>query len=149
MMKQILLTIAAIGMLFTATAQMVGGPCTYTKYPGKAKITKVEKTDSSKGQRGLAPYEGYEVKFVFTPAAPVSDKLAAEFFKREWTYFLIEGAYEIYPGEQYIKKYDIKTGKEYDCTMSVIKTGTCTPWAFVFKGLDPKDLFESESGKNK
>lgn len=146
-MKRIIIAAGAICALFTAathaaTAQMVGGPCNYDKYPGKAKIIKVVQTVDSKKQRGLAPFEGYEVKYVFTATAPVSDKMIADLMKREWIYYLTKSAYEIYPGEKYIAKYGIKVGKEYPCTMSVIKSGTCTPWGFEFKGLDPKDLFE-------
>ena len=60
---------------------MVGGPCTYDKYPGKSKITKVEKSAASKQQakiRGSAPYEGYEIRFTFTPDKPITDKLVAD-----------------------------------------------------------------------
>ena len=53
--------------------KMVGGPCTYKSYRGMCKIVSVEQTDGSKRQalmNGGPGYEGYEIKFIFTPGQP-------------------------------------------------------------------------------
>ena len=46
-----------------------------------------------------------------------------------------------------VKKYGIKVGKEFPATLSIIKTGTCSPINFELKGLDRIDCFESRRGK--
>jgi hypothetical protein len=46
-----------------------------------------------------------------------------------------------------VKKYGIKVGKEFPATLSIIKTGTCSPINFELRGLDRIDYFESQRGK--
>jgi len=49
-----------------------------------------------------------------------------------------------YPGEKYINKYDIKVGKEFLATLSIIKTGACSPILYDLQGLNRTDFFENE-----
>lgn len=123
----------------------VGGPCSYDKYPGKAKITKIVKTDASRQQAKEGwGYEGVEIWFTFTPDKPLpagrwwSDRVGGpQLFQ----------LLSCYPGEKYVEKYGIKEGKEFPATLSIIKEGACSPIGYDLKGLDPTDYFESRSKK--
>ena len=85
---------------------MVGGPCTYNEYPGKARITRVEKTADSRNQvKYGAPYEGFEIRFAFTPDKPIPTGWAQEQIKGE---HLFQLANSWHPGSAYISKYEIK-----------------------------------------
>ena len=126
--------------MVSAAAPLVGGPCTYTDMPGTMIITKVVKTKASKAQASSAGYEGYEVIFRFTTKARVNNEVRA-LMKRQHQFTLLNGWR---PGERYIKKYGITKGKTFPCTLQLIRTGTCSPVHFSFKGMDPVDYFESE-----
>lgn len=138
------------------------GAIAYDKYPGKATIIKIEKTPASKTQGWfipgvsksttppawvVVPYEGYEVLFTYKPDKAVQGELATDFASRTNKFLLLDGCNELYPGDKYIEKYGIKTGKVYPCTMAVIKTGCATPCAFELQGLDSKDTFEKKQAK--
>jgi hypothetical protein len=139
---QILIVLASFfsSALAFSGSPLVGGPCTYTATPGTMIISKVAKTKGSKAQASSAGYEGYEVTFKFTTKARVSNDWR-EYLKRAQTFTLLNGWH---PGERYIKKYGIAEGKTFPCTLELIKTGTCSPVIFTFKGLDPVDYFESK-----
>ena len=117
----------------------LGGPCLYRDYPGKATITKIVKTKASKAQLKSAGYEGYEVWYKYEPKWEIPEEDRHDQLKSEQQFQL---ANTWYPGDQYIKKYGLKVGKELPCTYSVIKSGTCTPVQFNLEGPDPVDYFE-------
>lgn len=124
----------------SALAGLAGGPCTYSDFPGTMIVTKIAKTQASKQQTGSAGYEGYEVTFRFSTRARVSREVH-QMTKKEHSFTLLNGWH---PGPRYLKKYGLAKGKTFACTLSLIKTGTCSPVDFGFKDLDPTDYFESE-----
>ena len=122
--------------------EIVGGPCSYSHYPGKATITRVEKTEESKRQArtsGEPGYEGYKVWFIFKANQPIKEEWVRKSIKRERLFRLTNSWY---PGPRYLKKYDIKVGSEYRCTLKVITSGTCTPIILEFSQLKQDDYFE-------
>ena len=117
----------------------LGGPCMYRDYPGKATIIKIEKTKASRAQLKSAGYEGYEVRYKYEPKWEIPEEDRRDALKAEQVFLL---ANSWYPGEQYIKKYGFKVGKEFPCAYSIVKSGTCTPVQFNLDGPDPVDYFE-------
>ncbi len=121
----------------------VGGPCTYTDYPGTATVTRIEKTEKSSRQAkvsGGAGYEGHEVWFVFKADQEVKEERARKYIEKEHL-FLLSNSW--YPGPLYLKKYNIKVDGSYPCTLRVLTKGTCTPVVFKFTELRRDDYFES------
>ncbi len=104
--------------------RVVGGPCSYESYPGKAEVVSVKKGD-----------DGYDVKFVFH-----SEKTPPETYARvegkTHRLLLIEGSR---PRAGFLKKYGIETGKVLPCNLDVIVKGTCTPVLFKFPTVDLTD----------
>ena len=104
--------------------RVVGGPCSYKSYPGKAEVVSVKKAD-----------DGYNVKFVFH-----SEKTPQETYARvegkTHRLLLIEGSR---PKLRFLKKYSIETGKVLPCNLDVIVKGTCTPILFKFPTVDLTD----------
>ncbi|MCP4578607.1 MAG: hypothetical protein GY846_20215 [Deltaproteobacteria bacterium] len=104
--------------------RVVGGPCNYKSYPGKAEVVSLTKTD-----------DGYDVKFVFH-----SEKTPRETYARvegkTHRLLLIEGSR---PKLRFLKKYGIETGKVLSCNLDVIVKGTCTPILFKFPTVDLTD----------
>lgn len=135
--------IAGVSCKKPETENVVGGPCSYSHYPGIATIIRVKKTEESRRQArtsGGPGYEGYEVWFVFKTDQLIKEEWARKSVKREHLFRLVNSWY---PGPRYLKKYDIKVGSEYKCTLKVITSGTCTPIIFEFDQLKPDDYFES------
>lgn len=121
----------------------LGGPCDYAEYPGEAAIVSVEQTERSREQKQAAGgpgYEGYEIRFRFTPASTVEPEWARRAAERDHIFQL---ANSWYPGPRYLEKYGITEGKRYSCTLQVITRGTCTPILFDIAGLPRDDYFES------
>jgi len=101
--------------------RVVGGPCGYESYPGKAEVVSVKKGD-----------DGYDVKFTFH----------SENTPRE-TYARVEGKPHRLlltngsrPKLGFLKKYGIEAGKVLPCNLDVIVKGTCTPIIFKFPTVD-------------
>lgn len=101
--------------------RVVGGPCSYESYPGKAEVVSVRKGD-----------DGYDVKFTFH----------SENTPRE-TYARVEGKPHCLlltngsrPKLRFLKKYGIESGKMLPCNLEVIVKGTCTPVLFKFPTVD-------------
>ena len=106
------------------TGRVVGGPCSYKSYPGRAEVVSVKKADA-----------GYDVKFVFS-----SEKTPQETYARvegkTHRLLLIEGSR---PKLRFLKKYGIETRKVLPCNLDVIVKGTCTPTLFKFPTVDLTD----------
>lgn len=104
--------------------RVVGGPCSYESYPGKAEVVSIKKSD-----------DGYDVKFVFH-----SEKVPPETYAgvegKTHRLLLIEGSH---PTLGFLKKYGIETGKVLPCNLDVIVKGTCTPVVFKFPTVDLTD----------
>ncbi len=125
----------------TGTTSIVGGSCSYDQYPGKCNIISVSKTDTSKAQINIAGYEGYEVQFNFNPGYDYSN--LSSFINKNYLFQLTNSWY---PGPKYLDKYNLKNGAIFNCNLSLIKGGTCSPSSFEFEGVNPSDYFESNQG---
>jgi hypothetical protein len=108
----------------SSSKQIVGGPCTYKQYRGNAQIVSVIPGQNNSG--------GYEVKFLFYSKKSVKEEFAMGKDKR---WLLIMNDFSD-PSEDFVKKYDIQSGKRFPCIMKVITKGTCTPVMFDFPTLD-------------
>jgi hypothetical protein len=104
--------------------RVVGGPCSYESYAGKAEVVSVKKTG-----------DGYNVMFVFR-----SEKAPQETYARvegkNHRLLLTNGSR---PKFRFLKKYGIETGKVLPCNLDVIVKGTCTPVLFKFPTVDLTD----------
>ncbi len=132
------------GTNLNTTHKIVGGPCSYSDYRGIASIIVVKKTEKSKAQAEMAGgpgYEGFEALFRFKADKEIKEKWAYGAIKKEHLFQLYNCWY---PGPEYIKKYKIKPGQTYKCTVKVITKGTCTPIIFEFDKLKKDDYFETK-----
>ncbi len=120
-----------------AASKVMGGPCEYRKYKGKAKITSVHKREMP-DDYGMLSYETYEVRFSFHTNQKV-EEAHGKVEGKEYTLMLNNSWY---PGPKFLQKYGIEVGKSFDCYLKVITKGTCTPILFEFSSIDLSDYFE-------
>jgi len=132
----------------------IGGPCSYDKFRGECRITSIQKTEESMQQEntiGGPGYEGFEVKFRFTPTEPlnlenVKLNLLADtvenFLDKEHLLLLTNSWY---PGPEYLEKYNIEENAVFDCELWLITKGTCSPAIFKFDNIDTSDYFETKN----
>ena len=122
------------------TPRVVGGPCTYKQYKGKATIVSVcrKETPENHGRRS---YQAYEVKFVFFSEESIMEA-HGRVEGRHYTMMLKNSSY---PGPKFLEKYGIEKGRELGCFLKVITRGTCTPIIFEFPTVDLGDYFEQKS----
>jgi hypothetical protein len=113
---------------------IVGGPCEYKQYPGKAVITSI----TPGTEPGKTPGESYVVKFTFSPEQEIQEEFARTAGKE----FLLLLTNSTYPGPRFLEKYGIRVGKVFDCVMKVIVKGTCTPRIFEFPSIRLDDYSE-------
>lgn len=123
-----------------STSRVVGGPCEYKKYKGKARIISICKKEMPENYIDLS-YDTYEVKFTFHPEEEIEKAWAKKVEEREYTLLLTNGWH---PGPQFLKKYGVEEGKHFDCFLNVITRGTCTPVIFDFPAINRSDYFESK-----
>jgi len=122
---------------------VIGGACTYGSHPGTCTITQVAKTAASAAQakvEGGAGYEGREVKFAFTSAAPIASPEGQQAM-REQHELRLKNAW--YPGPRFLEKYAITPGKSFACALRVRTSGACTPVLFDFPAIDTGDTSEA------
>jgi hypothetical protein len=124
--------------------RIVGGPCQYKSYPGRAEIVSVRKVEAGQVQ-GALPYEPFEVKFSFRADGKVEEP-HARVESKEHLLTLINS---FYPGPKFLQKYGIKVGQVFDCNLMVILQGTCTPVVFEFPAIDLGDYFELQDAPPK
>jgi hypothetical protein len=132
---------------------VVGGQCAYDEYRGTCRICSILKTNESAKQEqviGGTGYAGFEVKYEFVPAellpANVSQWVNESVISCNNLFQLCNSWY---PGPKFLKKYNITEGSVFDCNLSVITSGTCTPMIIEFKDIDRCDYFESQAGVEK
>ena len=118
-------------------ATRVGGPCAYSDYPGTAMIVSVEPVPPSANTSADSPYQPYRVRFTFAPAEPVPHRLYARGKVHELT---LSGGTS--PGPRFLEKYAITPGAAFAAKLHLIDSGTCSPVAFTFTGIDVSDHFE-------
>ena len=117
--------------------RVVGGPCEYKQYKGKATITSISKKEIPENYGGPS-YESYEVKFSFFSEEEIEETYG-KVKGREYTLMLTNSWY---PGPEFLEKYGIQVGKSFECYLKVITRGTCTPVLFDFPTIDFGDYFE-------
>jgi len=127
MTKDILIMLFFFGicLCYAADGPLSGGPCEYKKYRGRCEIISIDKKGS----------DSYEVKFIFH----TDEEIKEAYGKVEGRQFLLLLKNSSYPKRGFLKKYSIEVGRSFDCYMSVIKKGTCTPIIFEFPTIDLGD----------
>jgi hypothetical protein len=116
-----------------STPRVVGGPCEYRQYKGRAVIDSVTKKEMRNKYDG--PSVRCEVKFSFFSEEEIEE-----------TYGQVEGRNYVllltnsqYPGPEFLEKYGIEAGKSFECYLKVITRGACTPVLFDFPTIDLGD----------
>ncbi|MGD9608874.1 MAG: hypothetical protein AB7U59_05670 [Desulfovibrionaceae bacterium] len=100
---------------------LVGGPCRYVDYPGRATIVTVNPETPA-----------MDVTFTFAPDRPIAgDPLYEPGKVHHLT--LIGGSA---PGPRFVERYGLRPGLTLPCLLRTIRQGTCTPVLFDFPGLD-------------
>jgi hypothetical protein len=130
---------ACMAMEERSERRVVGGPCQYREYPGRAVILSVQKQEGQT-HAGEPAADVYEVKFSFTPDKKIEEGWV-QVEGKEHLLLLINSSL---PGPGFLKKYGIERGKGFDCNMKVITKGTCTPVLFEFPAIDLSDYSERE-----
>ena len=118
---------------------VVGGPCEYKGYKGKATIVSICKKESPSDYNGPT-YDSYEVKFCFH----TEEKIKEAFAQVEGREYILKLTNSWYPGPKFLDKYGIKEDKIFNCTLKVSTKGTCTPVVFDFPDIDLSDYFENQ-----
>jgi len=122
-----------------AERRVVGGPCEYKAYPGRATIASVRKKERQ-AKAGAPLSTLYEVKYSFTPR----DRIKEGWVQVEGKEYVLLLANSSYPGPGFLKKYGIEPGKCFECYLKVITRGTCTPVLFDFPTIDLSDYSENQ-----
>lgn len=115
---------------------LIGGPCEYKTYEGHAKIISV----NARTESGGTSEEKYEVKFAFY----TDQKIIEPYVQTENKEYLLLLTNSSYPGEYFLMKYGIETGKVFACNLKVITKGTCSPIIFEFPSIRLDDYSEKE-----
>lgn len=98
--------------------------CLYDTIPGLATVVSIEPDLNPKT---LLPYQGYLIKYKFTPNDGTKNLKSADFEWQTFTHYIFKGPKKIMPGSDYIETYKIKQGGFYDMTMYSLKDGEeCT-----------------------
>jgi hypothetical protein len=130
---------ACIAMDERPERHVVGGPCQYKAYPGRAAILSVQKQEGQ--TQAVAPAaDAYEVKFSFTP----DEKIKEDWVRVEGKEHQLLLANSTFPRPGFLKKYKIEPGKCFECYLKVITRGTCTPVLFDFPTIDLSDYSGNE-----
>lgn len=119
---------------------LLGGPCAYDAYPGKAVILAVspEPRDADTTRGPATPYPGYAVTYRFTPDAPITGQP----LYRPGEVRTLTLVNDMAPGPRFLQKYAIAPGRTFPCQLRVIRQGTCTPALYAFPTIDLSDYFE-------
>ena len=98
-----------------STSMVVGGPCEYKTYQGKATIVSIFKKEPPFGYRGRMD-DSYEVKFCFH----TEEKIREAFAQVEGREFILELTDFRYPGTRFLEKYGIKKGRRFECSLKAV-----------------------------
>jgi hypothetical protein len=118
---------------------LVGGPCRYDTFTGKATIVSIAPRQNRKaGEDPTTPYAPLTVIYTFTPDAPIANEPLYKPDVRH-TLTLVNG---MPPGPRFVAKYGLAPGQVVACELRIIRQGTCTPVIYDFPGIDRTDYFE-------
>lgn len=115
---------------------LIGGPCEYKIYEGRAKIISI----NARTYPGDPSDEKYEVKFAFYP----DQKIIEPYVQTENKEYILLLTNSSSPGKNFLMKYGIEVGKVFACNLKVIKKGTCSPTLFEFPSICLDDYGEKE-----
>ena len=116
--------------------RLIGGPCEYHRYKGKAEIVSVR--PKRMPGNGAPSYETFEVLFSFQS----EEEIEESWVRVEGRLHLLTLANGWYPGLEFLRRYRIETGQDFDCHLKVITKGACTPMLFDFPDIDVADYSE-------
>lgn len=150
-MRTTILYFALIGYIIIASAIAISdAACTYDEYLGQCKICTIMQTNVSVHQEkviGGPGYAGFEVGFEFRPVQPLPSEVFDRINKNVIGCTNVLELYNSwYPGPKFLQKYNITEGATFNCSLSLIRSGACTPEIIRFKDIDQRDYFESEVG---
>ena len=106
---------------------LVGGPCQYKSYPGRATILSIKESPIGNADH----VKRFDVKFSFVPREKIAESLA----RTEGKTFNLYGNNWQYPDREFLTTRDIHVGMVLDGSLQVIVSGTCTPVLFDFPAL--------------
>jgi hypothetical protein len=115
----LLISVLALG------APPIGGPCAYSKYVGRAVITRIAPDSASQN--------AFMTFFRFTTPQTIVEDWAKGANGKENPISMISGI------DLNLRAFHIKPGNSYGCTLSVITSGACTPLIYAFKPPSPSD----------
>lgn len=126
----------------TTTERIVGGNCSYDKFAGTCKIISISKTAESIQQISSAGYQGFDVKFRFTPNQTLNldPSRVQSILNTSWDLRLMNSWY---PGPGFLAKYGIRTNAIFTCKLDIETQGSCTPTMIEFDTINVTDYFES------
>ena len=114
---------------------MVGGPCRYEAFPGKATIVSVTPQPDNNGRS-----HPVRVTYTFRPDTPTNgDPLVKS--DAVHTLTLTGGTL---PEQAFVDTHGLSTGRVLPCILQRIRQGTCTPVLFDFPGIDLTDHGHTE-----
>ncbi len=151
-MRTVILYAALIGYIVITSAIVVSdAACTYDEYKGQCEICSIMQTDESVHQEkviGGPGYAGFGVKFEFIPNDVLSLPLDA-YDRINKSAIGCKNVLELYnswyPGPKFLQKYNITEGAIFNCSLELIKSGTCSPEIIRFEDIDQRDYFESRA----
>jgi len=107
--------------------RLVGGPCQYKSYPGRATILSITESKAAESDT----IKRFDVKFSFAPQGQIEESFA----RTEGKTFSLYGNNFQYPDQKFITSRNIHIGSILDGKLQVITSGTCTPVLFDFPSL--------------
>lgn len=112
--------------------EIVGGPCEYMDIKGKATVVSVSDYKYPNGDAFCkGPRFEVELSFKSNDANPVDMTKYGRF-----GLYMSNGCR---PGSAFVNKYEIATGKQFNCVLKIITKGTCTPRIYELEGVEMHD----------
>ncbi len=127
-----LFILACLTLPLMAIEPLKEGQCIYEKFPMKVQITSVKQLDSSGSPK-------FEVRFEVLTTQGLPARVENIVYGRDF-HLLLKN--KTFPGPLFLKKYDITTGKIFDCDFSVLIRGNCKRSFFEFPTIKLDDYSE-------
>jgi hypothetical protein len=111
--------------------RIVGGPCDYHDYKGKAEVQSLEKIFDETHYNNRTIRELFKITYYVYPEETIHET----FINLKRRKFILTLPDSSYPDSYFIQKNDIYPGKKLDCFIKVIKRGSCSPVIIRFPSL--------------
>jgi hypothetical protein len=128
--RALIATVSLVSTIALA-APPIGGPCAYSKYVGRAVITRIAPVGGSSS--------AYDAFFRFTTPQTIAEDRAQGESGKENPLSMVGGI------EGNLRGFHIKPGNSYVCTLSVITSGACTPLIYSLKLPSLSDAIDTSS----